>query len=473
MEPDADDDGSGGGIAAALVNARARLKRSAPIRGDDRESLADYIVPDGPLVWDAPRDLATGDLILPPPSDAMTMVACAADGCDSTVPLGQTCDLCGLRARPVFNGPIRVVVMRDEGFSKVSYDMMVRALEAEPDMDVTVADAKAVLDGALDDADVIAVPGGSHRGVLAKLKARGRKAVRDFIARGGGFFGVCGGLFFAWNLGVAAVDVTGTLIENAHFYGIHGKGETEAVEPAWGEVCGEDTSSEPPSDGLIAFSNGPLVSFARIKRAGLGDVVPFAIYTNDLCAEVDAAIESMISGNAHADNSAWNCFACTLLNEDPAATACRLCGTARADHSAEAAEFGERPPVGIMPGSFAGFTTTYGHGRLVCWSPHPELTTGAPVSRVVGVDWGGGVVAGEGGLVNRPCRFVAVTTLLAFFFFPFFLVRSSGREHLCGRSVRWAAPAWRREELPVPTASSPVSAVAEASSPVRKSCGVG
>jgi len=54
-----------------------------------------------------------------------------------------------------------------------------------------------VRDGALDRSVGILIPGGSGKGVATAMRPEGVENVREFVARGGGYFGVCAGAYFA------------------------------------------------------------------------------------------------------------------------------------------------------------------------------------------------------------------------------------------------------------------------------------
>jgi glutamine amidotransferase-like uncharacterized protein len=54
-----------------------------------------------------------------------------------------------------------------------------------------------IRDGALDKAVGVMFPGGSGREIARALKPEGVAMVRDFVAKGKGFFGVCAGAYFA------------------------------------------------------------------------------------------------------------------------------------------------------------------------------------------------------------------------------------------------------------------------------------
>jgi glutamine amidotransferase-like uncharacterized protein len=65
-------------------------------------------------------------------------------------------------------------------------------------MNASVADVTAaqIIDDTLHDYDILVIPGGSETTCSSELDSEGRKKVRDFIAQGGSYFGICGGATF-------------------------------------------------------------------------------------------------------------------------------------------------------------------------------------------------------------------------------------------------------------------------------------
>ncbi|MBD1583679.1 BPL-N domain-containing protein [Pseudoalteromonas sp. S16_S37] len=73
-------------------------------------------------------------------------------------------------------------------------------LTAQPNIKIIIVTGKMIRKSKLDGVDVFIVPGGGV--VLFQqwvLGFRGRKIVRDFVRKGGGYFGICSGAFLATN----------------------------------------------------------------------------------------------------------------------------------------------------------------------------------------------------------------------------------------------------------------------------------
>ncbi|MHA2424703.1 MAG: BPL-N domain-containing protein [Candidatus Thorarchaeota archaeon] len=66
---------------------------------------------------------------------------------------------------------------------------------------VDIVNATQVQEGILDDGyEIFAVPGGNPITFTNRFKTAGRAAIRDWVSRGGSYFGICGGAMFAIRL---------------------------------------------------------------------------------------------------------------------------------------------------------------------------------------------------------------------------------------------------------------------------------
>ncbi|TFG31243.1 hypothetical protein EU527_12990 [Candidatus Thorarchaeota archaeon] len=65
-------------------------------------------------------------------------------------------------------------------------------------MNATVVDitASQVLDDFFDDCDIVVFPGGSESSYSSELGSEGKQKIKDFVAQGGSYFGICGGSTF-------------------------------------------------------------------------------------------------------------------------------------------------------------------------------------------------------------------------------------------------------------------------------------
>ena len=65
---------------------------------------------------------------------------------------------------------------------------------------VDVVNETEVKDGILDDYDIFAIPGGNPITFTNRFGTAGRAVIRDWVRRGGSYFGICGGAMFATRL---------------------------------------------------------------------------------------------------------------------------------------------------------------------------------------------------------------------------------------------------------------------------------
>jgi hypothetical protein len=267
---------------------------------------------------------------------------------------------------------VRVAVYNARGMSVSSVKGCYAALNNDKRFQVHLVTAQNLLllseYGSISDHfDVFVCPGGGHYQALQDLGSSGRMALKEFIIQGGGFIGVCGGTYFATDLGIANISVKGTNINNPYDIWAQGKSTFEPLE-GFEEVCmnyggdKRENISAVLSRGLF-FRLGPLMHavpsgtthggsyYTQDDSKHFGNIIPLAVFTCDL---VEEQIQNI---------SSWES---------------QLLGMG----ITELPEVGKIKPgqmwnpgkVGVMPGSWAIVTTTYGEGKVVLFSPHPELT---------------------------------------------------------------------------------------------------
>lgn len=221
-------------------------------------------------------------------------------------------------------GRIRVAVYADEGVTK---DRLPQLIDCLPDVDgfeVEKITAAQIRDGALTRVDVLIFPGGSASQQGKTLGNEGRESVRQFVDDGGGFIGICAGAY------LASIEYPWSLgLLNAHVLdGEHwarGEGDVRLrISPAGRETLGANAES-----CTIHFENGPLLGPGHKKG-----IKPY-----ELLAVFDSEI---------VENGA---------------------------------------PKGVMKGAAAIARGSYGKGRVVCFSPHPEKTPGREPLLRAAVRW--------------------------------------------------------------------------------------
>lgn len=177
---------------------------------------------------------------------------------------------------------------------------------------VTELKADDIRSGKLADLDLLMHPGGSGGGQGRQLGEEGRDAIRGFIKDGGGFVGICAGSY------LASSDYTWSLhildakvIDRQHWN--RGSGTVKiAMTDAGRKLLRADKQMI-----SIRYGQGPLL--APGNRPDIDDY------------EIVATFETEIAKNG--------------------------------------------APKGVMKGTTAIAKGEYGNGRVICFSPHPEMTT--------------------------------------------------------------------------------------------------
>jgi glutamine amidotransferase-like uncharacterized protein len=219
---------------------------------------------------------------------------------------------------------IRVAIYADEGASKKGSPQVQKCLPAAEGFEIKTLTAAEIRHGALDKFDVLIQPGGSGSAQAKSLGDEGRKRVKQFVADGGGFIGICAGAYLAsaeypWSLGLLDAHV----IDDEHW--ARGQGDVElSISKIGRSALGIDEEHCP-----IRYNQGPLLG-----PGGKDDI-------NDY--ELLATFESEIAKKG--------------------------------------------APAGVMKGTAAIARGTFGKGRVQCFSPHPEKTPGREAFLQAAVRW--------------------------------------------------------------------------------------
>ncbi len=166
------------------------------------------------------------------------------------------------------------------------YGAIARILGGRDDIDLRCLGAVELRHGFLRDFDVVFFPGGSGSEEGHGLRKEGRDTVREFVAGGGGYVGICAGAYLAsrnysWSLKILDLDV----IDRSHWK--RGTGlVTIEMTPA-GRVWLGDVEGALP----IQYANGPL--FAPAGDPDLPDAAVLATFRSAR-AERGARPETMI-----------------------------------------------------------------------------------------------------------------------------------------------------------------------------------
>jgi hypothetical protein len=207
---------------------------------------------------------------------------------------------------------IRIAVYRDVGVGR-SVGNLLSVLEGADGLHVEKVAAEEVRNGVLGGFAVLIHPGGSGSKQGKQLGEEGREAVRSFVRGGGGFIGICAGAY------LASADYPWSLhildakvLDRKHW--ARGNGTVRVGLTDQGRAI-LDTDSP---DVNIYYGQGPLL--APAGDADIPDYIALGAYETEI-----------------AKNGA---------------------------------------PSGVMIGTTAIAAGTFGCGKVLCFSPHPEKTEG-------------------------------------------------------------------------------------------------
>jgi len=209
--------------------------------------------------------------------------------------------------------PIRVAIYSDAGASKRGPDDVTACLaKAAGRFAVTRVTAEQIRSGALSKADVLVQGGGSGSGQANALGPEGREKIRAFVEQGGGYVGICAGAY------LATTDYTWSLgILNAKVL---------------------DRKHWNRGSGQVSLA----ITDAGRQRLGLSDdVVQCLYYQGPLLAPGEKDLPAFRSLATYASEIAKN-----------------------------------GAPEGVMKGTTAAAEATFGKGRVIAISPHPERSNG-------------------------------------------------------------------------------------------------
>ena len=207
---------------------------------------------------------------------------------------------------------VRVALYKGPGTGGEGPPSLMKRLNNAPLTSIAQITPEEIRGGALTNYDVIIFGGGSGSKEAEGIGETGRDAVKEFVANGGGYIGICAGAYLAtsgypWSLGLV---------------------NARTVSPKWqrGRTLVKLELTAPGHDILGAragefdcrYANGPIV--APDNKTNLPPFETLAYYRSE------------VSSNG--------------------------------------------APVGVMINSPAIFSGQYKSGRVVCVSPHPEQTEG-------------------------------------------------------------------------------------------------
>lgn len=221
---------------------------------------------------------------------------------------------------------VRVAICDDNAEPAKGPKNLLRILTEDAGFVATRVTSQQIREDGLTGFDVLIMPGGSGSKQAERLEQGGRERIREFVRSGGGYVGICAGSYLA----SSHYDWSLGLI-NARVW------DRAHWDRGGGEVCLR--MSDPGAELL-----------------GLGGSVPVHYNQGPLLVPDD---ESDLPGYQ-----------------------------VLATFETEVATKGAQP--GSMTGTHAIIRSTFGKGRVICYSPHPEVTDGPNGLIAAGVAWAGG-----------------------------------------------------------------------------------
>jgi len=220
------------------------------------------------------------------------------------------------------------VAVYDDAGATSSKEKLIVALGKSERFEVTRLKAEAIRAGKLTDYRVVMLPGGSSSKQGATLGEEGREEIRRFVKRGGGYIGICAGAYLATSDYEWSLHILNAkVLDRKHW--ARGVADVEiSLSAAGKELLGVT------SDRLtLGYHQGPLL--APAGKDGLPEYRELAKF------------------------------------------------------EAEVAKNGA--PIGVMIGTTAIAAADFGEGRVLCFSPHPELTKDQEALVHRGVEWAAAV----------------------------------------------------------------------------------
>ena len=219
--------------------------------------------------------------------------------------------------------PIRVALYTDKGTAD-SKNLVKKVVGAMTEAKLETISAEDIRAGKLKGFHVLIVPGGSGGGQGKALEEKGREEIRNFVKQGGNYLGICAGAYLATNDYEWSLNILNAkVVDRKHWARGHGPVQIAFSEKGLELLKPKEKQSE------IGYWQGPLLAPGDSKEL--------------------PAFESL------------------------------------AKFETEIAENGA--PMGVMKGTTAVAASTFGQGRVLCFSPHPEKTESTYGLLTTAVKW--------------------------------------------------------------------------------------
>jgi len=225
---------------------------------------------------------------------------------------------------PKPSNPVRVAIFDFPKSGSTGPVNLQQFLTPKNGFQCTVIGSKEIRNGSLTNFDVVIMPGGSGGGQARQLKPEGREAVRTFVKNGGGYVGICAGAYLASSHYDWSLDLINARVWDRSHWKRGQKQVSVQLTPS-----GQEVLSNTQSKFNIYYANGPL-----LVPDNQSDLPGY---------EILARFETEVAKNG--------------------------------------------APADAMTGTHAIIRSKFGSGRVICFSPHPEMKNGPKSLIASGVYW--------------------------------------------------------------------------------------
>jgi len=188
----------------------------------------------------------------------------AGTGCAAPAP--ETAD-----AAPA-KEPLKVGLYVDAGSQGGGVIQLARLIEYSPQLQLIPLDRPDLREGKLKGLDLLVVPGGSSAKQYESMQETGAQAVREYVAAGGAYFGVCAGYHCTLNRPKRIGLLPYTFVpENVG---------SRAVVTAEISKKGAELLDIRPGQYSVIYSHGPIARPCEQPGTGWGEVL--AVYKNSI-----------------------------------------------------------------------------------------------------------------------------------------------------------------------------------------------
>lgn len=226
----------------------------------------------------------------------------------------------------VSDGRLRVAICDHTDQPTKGAANLLRILNESAGFETRRVTSVQIAEGILDGYDIVIMPGGSGSAQAKRLGDEGRQAIQNFVSGGGGYVGICAGAYLASSQYSWSLNLINARVFDRQHWA-RGQADVQLQMTA----AGSDSLQADEIVGVY-YGQGPLL-------------LP----------------------DDHDDLPAYEVLA---------------------RYETEVALKGA--PEGAMVDTHAIVCSTFGNGRVICFSPHPETATGPNQLITAGVRWAGG-----------------------------------------------------------------------------------